>query len=283
MAVYYNEWEKYPAQWLRNLIVAELIPEGDVDERDIRTIAADDLRGYAQCHFFAGIGGWPLALRLAGWDDARPVWTGSCPCQCFSSAGKKAAQLDERHLWPDWYRLIRECRPDVVFGEQVDEAIAYGWLDDVLADMEKEAYSCAAVVLPACSVAAPHKRSRLFFVSHAGGEGKRGETGNISEKNERQDGELSQQFVSATKDAANTDKIRCKGRISQEIQGQPRLSWGIEREFENFNNGWPISASKLCSMDDGIFRRTSKLSAYGNAIVPALGAEFIRAYMECRP
>src|ERR1700743_900460 len=124
MNAYYNEWEPYPAQWLRNLIKENLIATGDVDERDIRTVKAADLKGYDQCHFFAGIGGWSYALRLAGWPDHRPVWTGSPPCQPYSSAGKGKGQTDERHLWPDWYRLIRECGPSKVFGEQVGRAIA---------------------------------------------------------------------------------------------------------------------------------------------------------------
>ena len=57
----------------------------------------DDIAGYTQCHFFAGIGIWSYALRLAGWPDDRQVWTGSCPCQPFSAAGKGEAFNDERH------------------------------------------------------------------------------------------------------------------------------------------------------------------------------------------
>lgn len=167
MTAYYNEWEPYPAQWLRNLIKAGLIAPGDVDERSIKDVKADDLKGYTQCHFFAGIGGWSYALRLAGWADDRPVWTGSCPCQPFSSAGKQKGKDDERHLWPAWLGLIRECRPSVLFGEQVASAITHGWLDDVYQGLEAESYSLAAAVLPACSIGAPHKRDRLWFVADA--------------------------------------------------------------------------------------------------------------------
>lgn len=94
MTAYYNENDPYAAQWLRNLITAGHIAKGDVDERSIVDVRADDLRGYTQCHFFAGIGGWSLALRLAGWPDDRPVWTGSCPCQPFSAAGKGEAMTN---------------------------------------------------------------------------------------------------------------------------------------------------------------------------------------------
>jgi DNA (cytosine-5)-methyltransferase 1 len=80
MTAYYNELDPFAAAWLRNLIAAGLIPQGEVDERSIEDVTPNDLAGFRQCHFFAGIGGWPLALRLAGWPDERPVWTGSCPC-----------------------------------------------------------------------------------------------------------------------------------------------------------------------------------------------------------
>ena len=128
MTAYYNEIDPYAAQWLRNLIDNKLIASGDVDERSIRNVAATDLHGYTQCHFFAGIGVWSYALRLAEWPDDRPVWTGSCPCQPFSAAGKKGGFDDDRHLWPVFHRLIAECRPPVVFGEQVASKDGLGWL-----------------------------------------------------------------------------------------------------------------------------------------------------------
>ena len=119
---YYNEWDKYAAQWLRNLIATGHIPKGEVDERSIKDVTAGDLRGFTQCHFFAGLGGWSYALRLAGWPEDRECWTGSCPCQPFSVAGKRKGTEDERHLWPEFRRLIAERRPSVVFGEQVAAA-----------------------------------------------------------------------------------------------------------------------------------------------------------------
>ena len=163
--VYYNEIDPYAAQWLRNLISAGHIAKGDVDERSIKDVKPDDLRGYAQCHFFAGIGVWSYALRLAGWPDDRPVWTGSCPCQPFSAAGKGKGTADERHLWPVWFNLIRECRPDTVFGEQVEAAVKHGWLDLVQSDLEGEGYALAPVGIPAAGVGAPHIRQRLWFVA----------------------------------------------------------------------------------------------------------------------
>ena len=162
---YYNEIDPYAAQWLRNLIEAGHIPPGVVDERSIKDVVGSDLQGFSQCHFFAGIGVWAYALRRAGWRDDQPVWTGSCPCQPFSSAGKGAGFDDERHLWPEWIRLIRECGPGVVFGEQVASKDGLGWLDFVHADLEDEGYAVGAFDICAAGVGAPHIRQRLYFAA----------------------------------------------------------------------------------------------------------------------
>ncbi|ECY9996269.1 TPA: DNA cytosine methyltransferase [Salmonella enterica] len=134
-AAYYNEIDSFAAQWLRNLIAAGHIAPGEVDERSIEDVTPDDLRGFTQCHFFAGIGVWSHSLRLAGWPDDKPVWTGSCPCQPFSAAGKGDGFADERHLWPAFFHLISECRPQHVFGEQVAAGNANAWFDLVQTDL----------------------------------------------------------------------------------------------------------------------------------------------------
>lgn len=162
---YYNEHDAFAAAWLRELILDGQIMAGDVDERDIQDVHPSDVMGYTRCHWFAGIGGWDYALRLAGWPDDRPIWTGSCPCQPFSAAGARAGTADERHLWPAFFWLIGECRPGYVVGEQVASADALQWWDGVATDLESAAYACAAVDLPAASVGAFHKRSRLFWVA----------------------------------------------------------------------------------------------------------------------
>jgi DNA (cytosine-5)-methyltransferase 1 len=164
---YYNEIDPYAAQWLRNLIKAGHIAAGDVDERSIEDVRPDDLRGFTQCHFFAGIGVWSYALRLAGWPDDRPVWTGSCPCQPFSAAGKGAGFADERHLWPAWAWLIGECRPAVILGEQVASKDIDPWIDLVQADVEAMGYALGCVPFPSAGVGAPHIRDRAYFMAHA--------------------------------------------------------------------------------------------------------------------
>ena len=163
MAAYYNEIEPYAAQWLRNLIEAGHIAPGDVDERSIVDVRPGDLSGYTQCHFFAGLGGWSYALRLAGWPDDWPVWTGSCPCQPFSVSGKRKGFADERHLWPVFQRLIQVGRPPVLFGEQV--ARAPDWLRLVRGDLVEMGYAVGAIPMEAASADADHFRDRYWFVA----------------------------------------------------------------------------------------------------------------------
>ena len=200
MPAYYNEIDPYAAQWLRNLIAAGHIAPGDVDERSIVDVRADDVAGYSQCHFFAGIGGWSYALReLYGWPDDRPVWSGSCPCPPFSSAGKRVScpacksrllvwcprrtgfaicadcrhawLADARHLWPELWRLIAERRPAIVFGEQVASEEGLVWLAAVRGSLEIIRYDVGASGLPACSVGAPHIRQRSWWMGVAHGDG----------------------------------------------------------------------------------------------------------------
>jgi len=165
---YYNELDPKAAAWLRELIAQGHLPAGDVDERSIEDVLPSDLAGYRHCHFFAGIGGWAYALRLAGWPDDQPVWTGSCPCQPFSTAGKGAGFADERHLWPAWQHLIAQCRPSIVFGEQVASKDADSWIELVHADLEGMGYAFGCVPFPAAGVGAPHIRDRNYWVADSG-------------------------------------------------------------------------------------------------------------------
>lgn len=166
MTAYYNEFDPKAAAWLRELIKAGHVAPGDVDERSIVDIRPSDLIGYTQCHFFAGIGVWSYALRRAGVPDDFPLWTGSCPCQPFSAAGKGGGVDDERHLWPAFFHLIRECRPPVVLGEQVASKDGLGWLDLVQTDLEAAGYAIGAVDTCSASSGAPHIRQRLRFCAY---------------------------------------------------------------------------------------------------------------------
>lgn len=249
MAAYYNEFKPEAAAMLRQLIKDGLIADGVVDTRSIVDVRSEEIKGFTQCHFFAGIGGWSVALRMAGWSDDRPVWTGSCPCQPFSAASsdKGIAQSDERHLWPAFARLIRECRPSKIFGEQVDEAISAGWLDDAFHDLEKEAYSCASAVLPIYFVQEATERSRLFFVANA--------------PNVRLQGE--QHWLEENAEQGN-----------QYVPLFPPFS---------LRNGPPrqdlLPEPPICSKADGLRGVKHMLHGIGNAIHPGVAAKFIRASM----
>ena len=316
MAAYYNEIDPYAAAWLRNLIAAGHIAPGDVDERSITDVRADDLRGYTQCHFFAGIGGWSLALRLAGWGDDRAVWTGSCPCQPFSVAGKREGAADERHLWPAWFRLIAECRPGKVFGEQVEGAVRLGWLDGVFADLEGEGYACGAAVLGAHSVGAPHIRQRLWFVAdamHAGraerraGAGERQVAGGGVARilADRIGAGLEGQPARPLGDErATAERGGAAGVVAQPDEGQRgpgRPGCGSadsgrecgELAGPSFAGQWtdceglPCRDGKARPVEPGTFPlahgvpgRVGRLRAYGNAIVPQAGAAFVGAWLD---
>lgn len=166
---YYNEIDPKAAEWIRQLISLKVVAPGFVDGRSITEVSADDLRSFRQIHLFAGIAGWSLALRQAGWDDDRAIFSGSAPCQPFSAAGKQQGFADNRHLWGEMFRLIRELRPGCVVGEQVSSKIALTWWDSVASDLESADYATAAFDLSGGSAGAPHIRSRLFWVAHANG------------------------------------------------------------------------------------------------------------------
>lgn len=297
MGAYYNENDPYCVQWLRNLIAEGLIADGDVDGRDIRDVKPEDLRGYRQVHFFAGLGGWSRALRLAEWADDEPAWTGSCPCQPFSVAGKRAGTDDPRHLWPEFRRLVSQRKPTVVFGEQV--AGAKVWLDAVLVDLEAFGYACGAAIVPAAGVGAPHKRDRLWFVAHANGSrqlqsgrGKRHERGRPS---------------NGGADVADANKLARHeggpGNAAEVAGGRDAYRGGVKQNGRNANgkglalreslagdNGaeqsaalgasWWTTEPGMGRVAHGIPARVAKLRALGNAIVPQVAAEFIAASRE---
>jgi DNA (cytosine-5)-methyltransferase 1 len=215
IGAYYNDNDRFIAAWLRILMARRIIADGDVDERSISEVDAKELAGYAQCHFFAGVGGWSIALRRAGWPDNLSVWTGSCPCQSFSNSGKREGFSDPRHLWPTWLRLIEEHRPDTLLGEQVASKDGLAWLDVVSADLENAGYAIGAQDTSAASVGAPQKRQRFYFVADATG----GNT--IAERlqRSRQHGQLAQDSEAGV--VAHTQRRRREQRDT----GQRRIQF----------------------------------------------------------
>ena len=245
MKTYYNEMDSSCCAWLSNLMDAGHISPGRIDDRSIENVSPTDIKGFEHAHFFTGIGGWELAFRLAGY-QLPGTWTGSCPCQPFSTAGRRKGTEDTRHLWPAWFRLIRECRPHRIFGEQVASAIAYGWLDDISADLESQDYAVGAAVLGAHSVGAPHVRQRLYWMGNS---------------------------LRARFHRHRATSVRRPAEL------HPHDAWTSsafipcrDGRFRPIKPGLPLLAH-------GVSDRVAKLRGLGNAIVPQVAAEFIRAAM----
>lgn len=317
-AAYYNEYDKNAAAWLRELIKRGLIADGEVDERSIIDVQASDLRGFSQCHFFAGIGGWSYALRLARWPDDKPVWTASLPCQPFSTAGKQLGKSDERHLLPHYLNLVGQLRPATQFGEQVEGAIKHGWLDDLQASMEAENYAVGYAVLGAHSVNAPHIRQRLYWVANANN------TRLQRRLSGRQDSQREVINRHAGRSSANDDGLgnaELHGHYADTLrrsieQGQaesglleserPNTEWDnpewiycrdskyrpikpcikplVDGVSERMGRGGDTSTeTSEIDCENTQEARVMRLRGYGNAIVPQVAAEFIKAFMVVNP
>ena len=312
---FYNEIDKHAAQWQRELIADGLISNGTVDERSIEDVLPTELAGYERCHFFSGIGVWDYALNLAGWD--RPnTWTGSCPCQPFSAAGKRGGTDDERHLWPAWFHLIEQCRPDFIFGEQVSSKDGTSWLDLVHSDLEGIGYTVGTVDIPAAGFGAPHRRQRLYFVAYAGRDERlrrdglrysNGSDAGTPEANERErlervgavddlaDGSTSNELAHA-EHAGNGELGDTDGPRSQrrQLRSGSGASECVTRSAGLTNGYWRNAEWIYCT--DGKYRpvepsifplayerspgRVGCLRGAGNAIVAVQAAEFVKAFKE---
>jgi len=311
MSAYYNEIDPYAAQWLRNLIKAGHIAPGEVDERSIEDVRPEEIKKFKQCHFFAGVGVWSYALRQAGVPDDLNVWTGSCPCQPFSAAGKGAGVDDSRHLWPAWEHLIHQVRPDLIFGEQVASKDGLGWLDLVQSDLEGQGYTFGAADLCAAGIGAPHIRQRLYFVAEGLDNAMRRRRAD-GQTQRRSDGQIPATTTSFVKRGAG----RTVGELAdteraQKHQKQQRPA-GYERGRRTnrlggcgvayagastgpTNGHWRAADWLFCRdgkwrpVESGTFplahgasARVGRLRAYGNAIVAQKAQIFIEAYFESR-
>jgi DNA (cytosine-5)-methyltransferase 1 len=295
MSAYYNEIDPYAASWLRELIKAGHIADGVVDERSISDVRPEELFEFTQCHFFAGIGIWSHALRSAGWDDERPVWTGSCPCQPFSQSGTRKGVLDERHLWPHWHHLIAECRPSTIFGEQVASKDGLGWLDLVQADMEGEDYAFGAFDLCSAGFGAPHIRQRLWFVADADDAGSQGRLHRGSDpRRQDQHGHVGcggsvggvDDTISLGRDAGRQwDHGQDVGeQFDSDVEdgGADKTNgfWGDVDWLGCRDGKWRPVRSGTFPLVNGATSRVGRLRAYGNAITAQVAQGLIESYME---
>lgn len=309
MSAYYNENDPFCVRFLRNLIKAGLIADGEVDSRSIEDVTPNDLRKFKQVHMFAGIGVWSYALRQAGWPDDRSVWTGSCPCQPFSKAGKGAGFADERHLWPAWFHLIQQFDPDGIFGEQVASDDGLNWLTLVHADLEGQGYSFAATDIPAAGFGAPHIRQRLYFAAD------RLVDTNLREFNPQPriirtspsptDDDWSNIIGARELDRTGADVRGLADAYSERLQGRVPRGAYQEREALYGSSGRYSSVSptdfRRCDwvpckdnkqrpieprtfpLVDGSAGRVGAVRAYGNALSASAAIGFIKAYLQAEP
>lgn len=313
MTAYYNEIDPFAAHVLRALIADGVIAPGDVDERSIVDVQPDDLKGYTQCHFFAGGGLWSVAARMAGWPDDKPLWTGSCPCQPLSVAGSGKGADDERHLWPAFFRLIAECAPSVVFGEQVASALGREWFAGVRLDLETLGYASGGADLCAAGIGAPQIRQRLYWVAMV--DATRLGWGEGRPEHEIRSGRPASSGAGCS-NLADADSGGRGGRpeasqrgaergiVAQRAGGDlgdsdvsrpPRRK--ILPECRDENNSWSSGVewrrgadgksrrvkSGVCLLVDGLPGRVGQIRIAGNAIVPQVAATFINAAAGARP
>ena len=285
---------------------------------------------------FSGIGGFDLAAEWMGWENVfhcewnpfgqkvlQYYWpeaesfaditktdfrkyaekidilTGGFPCQPYSNAGKRLGKEDDRYLWPHMLRAVREIKPRYVVGENVSGLVSWNEgmvFDEVHADLEAEGYEVQAVLLPACSKNAPHRRERVWFVAYSPSVGDtpsreseetKGDGQDIA-KAEGQGGVWSKRpygFSGLQGDVAYSERIRSSREKHREKKSRFDPKTDKTNGWENFPTKSPI-----CRGDDGFSSRldgitfpkwrNESIKAYGNAIVPQVAFEIFKAIQE---
>ncbi len=285
---------------------------------------------------FSGIGGFDLAAEWAGWENVfhcewnefgqkvlKHYWpksityaditktdftihrgkidilTGGFPCQPYSSAGKRKGKEDERHLWPEMLRAIREIQPTYVVGENVRGLTNWNGglvFDEVQADLENEGYEVTPFLLPACAVNAPHRRDRIWFVAYSDKCAKRssrksGEVKSNGSKNNDEQGsrrEQAKQYSGCSnvlRTITNSERFGQSGpgRTEEQMHSKKDSKWKASWSYDD--GRWPIE-SPLCNGNDGFSSRldgitiskwrSESIKGGGNAIVPQVAYQIFK-------
>jgi len=205
--------------------------------------------------------------------------TGGFPCQPFSVAGKQRGKDDNRYLWPEMLRVIREARPAWIIGENVAGIVNLA-LDTVCADLEAEGYEVEPIIIPACAVDAPHRRDRVWILAHASCKQPEERINNRREKGSYSKSSGSGKSVSKSENVANAIQQGRQGRI-QRRENQEREDFeghagcGGSARGESGEAVWPTEPD-MGRVAHGVPNRVAKLRGLGNAIVPQVAAEIIR-------
>ena len=276
---YYNDNDPKCCAWIRQLITDGLITDGEVDCRSITDVRADDVRGFRRVHFFAGIGGWDYALRLADWPDDRPVWTASCPCQPFSGAGLQMGADDPRHLFPALRKLVARCNPPTVIGEQVASALGRKWLARVRVEMATLGYAVTASDLCAAGIGAPQLRQRLYWMADASCERplSSAQAGIYSGKKGAGSRHVELVGHGDISRLGHTDLPRPQGRIIERNSASERAPWATSMGVPGDDGTTRRVEPGIPPLAYGLPSRVALIRGSGNAIVPQLAAAFIRA------
>lgn len=196
--------------------------------------------------------------------------TGGIPCQPFSNAGKQAGIEDDRYLWKEMLRIIKEVESNCVIVENVAGIINMA-LDQVLSDLESASYETQTFIIPACGLNAPHRRNRVWVIAYSKSENDR-----ISDR-EKENGQIQQPGISDEQGiATNSDSKRLQTRETSSIKEKQTRS-GI---INNWTDPWYEVTTKFCRVDDGIPRRMDRLKSLGNAIVPQVAQVIMQSIKE---
>lgn len=288
---------------------------------------------------FEGIGGFSLAARWMGWETLAwcewnefgqkvlryhfpeaegfgditktdftkyanriDILTGGFPCQPYSVAGKRKGKEDERHLWPEMLRAIREVRPRWIVGENVSGLVSWNGgmvFNEVQADLEVEGYEVAPFLLPACSKNAPHKRERVWFIAYSkSGYAERSRRSGNKEWNGDKEiweglrNELTSNGSSGLTTNANSIEVLpfCEA-INKRQKYEPENRAGIwtNAYSSSSRTDWSEfpTVTPICNGNDGLSGkldgitfskwRTESIKAGGNAIVPQVALEIFKS------
>jgi len=230
------------------------------------------------------------------WRGLIDVLSGGFPCQPYSQAGKRLGKEDDRHLWPEMLRAVREIQPPWVVGENVRGLTNWNGglvFDEVQADLEAEGYEVTPFLLPACAVNAPHRRDRIWFVAYNNSSSKR-----KSGKNEKAEGKGTSSSEQGTRGRIETvlnsglcgiSRSTSDATSGRRIQDYEQF-WS--EKLKCFSSGWEWfpTQSPICSGNDGISSkldgitfpkwRAESIKAYGNAIVPQVALQIFKAIQE---